>query len=197
MKHPFASVAVLASLALAQGAQAVEYNQVFPERSRLAFTYKQMGVPMQGGFKRFAAQLAFDPAKPETGRFSLNLDAASIDAGYPEANAEVVGKDWFNVKAFPQAGFVSSGVRALGGNRYEARGTLTIKGKARPVTAPFTLRADKSGASLDGAFVLKRLDHGIGEGSWGDPSVVADEVQIQFSIAAGTVSVAAPAKRKP
>jgi polyisoprenoid-binding protein YceI len=150
MKHPFASVAVLASLALAQGAQAVEYNQVFPERSRLAFTYKQMGVPMQGGFKRFAAQLAFDPAKPETGQDSaLSLDAASVDAGYQEANAEVVGKDWFNVKAFPTAGFVSSGVRALGGNRYEARGTLTIKGKARPVTAPFTLaRRQGHGASL-------------------------------------------------
>jgi hypothetical protein len=36
--------------------------------------------------------------------------------------------------------------------------------------------------------VLKRLDHGIGEGSWGDPSVVADDVQIQFSLAAGTVA---------
>ncbi len=184
-------------LALAHTAQAVEYNQVAPERSRLAFAYKQMGVAMNGGFKRFAAQLAFDPAKPEAGRFSLNLDMASIDAGYPEANAEVVGKDWFDTKRFPQASFVSSGVRALGGDRYEARGTLTIKGKARPVTTPFTLRADKNSASLDGAFVLKRLDYGIGEGSWGDPSVVADEVQIQFSIAARMAPAAAPAKRKP
>ncbi len=194
LKRLFACAALLA---LAHTAQAVEYNQVAPERSRLAFAYKQMGVAMNGGFKRFAAQLAFDPAKPEAGRFSLNLDMASIDAGYPEANAEVVGKDWFDIKRFPQASFVSSGVRALGGDRYEARGTLTIKGKARPVTAPFTLRADKSGASLDGAFVLKRLDYGIGEGSWGDPSVVADEVQIQFSIAATTVPAAAPTKRKP
>ncbi len=194
LKRLFACAALLA---LAHTAQAVEYNQVAPERSRLAFAYKQMGVAMNGGFKRFAAQLAFDPAKPEAGRFSLNLDMASIDAGYPEANAEVVGKDWFDIKRFPQASFVSSGVRALGGDRYEARGTLTIKGKARPVTAPFTLRADKSGASLDGAFVLKRLDYGIGEGSWGDPSVVADEVQIQFSIAARMAPAAAPAKRKP
>jgi polyisoprenoid-binding protein YceI len=154
-------------------------------------------VAMNGAFKRFTAQLAFDPAKPESGRFSLNLDLASIDAGYPEANAEVVGKDWFNIKAFPQASFTSSGVRALGGNRYEAHGTLTIKGKARPVTAPFTLRADKSVASLDGGFVLKRLDYGIGEGSWGDPSVVADEVWIQFSIAAGSAPASAPTKRKP
>lgn len=189
--------ACAALLIVAQTVHAVEYNQVAPERSRLAFAYKQMGVAMNGGFKRFTAQLAFDPAKPEAGRFNLNLDMASIDAGYPEANAEVGGKDWFDFKRFPQASFVSSGVRPLGGSRYEARGTLTIKGKARPVTAPFTLRADKTGASLDGAFVLKRLDYGIGEGSWGDTSVVADEVQIQFSIAAASAPATVPAKRKP
>mgnify|MGYP000953622659 CR=1 FL=1 len=189
----------LASLLLGlvtHSAQAVVYDRVAPERSRLAFAYKQMGVAMNGGFKRFTAQLAFDPARPEQGVFSLDLDMSSIDAGYPEANAEVVGKDWFDVKRFPQARFVSSGVRALGGNRYEARGTLTIKGKTRPVTAPFTLRADKAGASLDGSFVLKRLDYGIGEGAWGDPGVVADEVAIQFTIATGTAS-ALPGPRKP
>lgn len=182
-------------LALPGLASAVEYTLVFPEKSRIAFVSKQMGVPVDGAFRRFLAQMAFDPAKPEAGKINLSLDLASVDAGYKEANDEVVGKNWFNVKAFPNATFVSSGVRALGNNRYEVRGTLGIKGKSRPVVAPFTLRSDKDTATFEGSFVLKRLEYGIGEGSWGDPSVVADDVQVKFSLVAG----AAPTtiKRKP
>lgn len=185
----------IALLFLATQAQAVEYTQVFPERSHIGFVSKQMGVAVDGGFKRFQAQLAFDPAKPESAKVNLTLDLASVDAGSKEANDEVVGKHWFNVKSFPQATFVSSGVRVLGNNRYEARGTLSIKGRARDVAAPFAVRVDQGTATFDGGFILKRLEYGIGEGTWGDPSVVADEVRIKFSIVAGTAPAAA--KRKP
>ncbi len=193
--RPLGMGMLVAALLPSSVAQAVEFNQVFPERSRIAFISKQMGVPVDGAFRRFQAQLAFDPAKPEAGKVNLTLDLASVDAGYKEANDEVVGKNWFNVKVFPSATFTSSGVRALGNNRYEARGTLTIKGKAREVAAPFSVRTDKGTATFDGGFTLKRLEYGIGDGSWGDPSVVADEVQIKFSIVAGTAP--ATAKRKP
>lgn len=182
-------------LALPGLASATEFNQVFPEKSRIAFVSKQMGVPVDGAFRRFQAQIAFDPARPEAGKINLSLDLASVDAGYKEANDEVVGKNWFNVKVFPNATFVSSGVRALGNNRYEVRGTLGIKGKSRQIAAPFTLRSDKDTATFDGSFVLKRLEYGIGEGSWGDPSVVADDVQVKFSLVAG--STPPTIKRKP
>lgn len=182
-------------LALPGLATAAEYNVVIPEKSRIAFVSKQMGVPVDGTFRRFQAQMAFDPAKPEAGKINLSLDLASIDAGYKEANDEVVGKNWFNVKAFPNASFVSSGVRPLGNNRYEVRGTLSIKGRSRPIVAPFTLRSDKDTATFEGSFVLKRLEYGIGEGAWGDPSVVADDVQVKFSLVAGTSPTTV--KRKP
>jgi polyisoprenoid-binding protein YceI len=182
-------------LAMTASAQAVEFNQVFPERSQITFVSKQMGVPVDGGFKRFQAQLVFDPAKPEAGKINLVLDLASIDAGAKEANDEVVGKNWFNVKTFPHATFVASGVRALGGGRYEARGSLSIKGRTREVTTPFSFRIDKGMGRFEGGFVMKRLEYGIGEGTWGDPSVVADEVKISYSIVAGSAP-AAPT-RKP
>ena len=37
----------------------------------------------------------------------LDIDLASVDAGSPDANNEVVGKAWFNLKAFPTASFDS------------------------------------------------------------------------------------------
>lgn len=173
---------VLAGFALVQPAAAASYTRVLPEKSTLAFVSSQMGVSVDGSFKRFTATLDFDPAKPEAGKATLDIDLASIDAGGPEANDEVKGKNWFDVKQFPTARFVSTSVKPLGSNKYEVRGQMTIRGKSREVVAPFTLKPDGAGAVLEGGFQLKRLDYGIGTGAWGDTSVVADEVQIKFRL---------------
>ena len=176
---------MLAALPLA--AQAVEYNLVQPEKSRVTFVSKQMGVPVEGGFGKFAAQIAFDPAKPEAGRAQIDLDLASIDAGSAEANDEVKSKAWFDTRQFPRASFVSTGVKPLGGGRYEARGKMTIKGKTRDVVAPFSFKADGSAAVLEGVIPVMRLQFGVGEGLWSDTGTVADEVQVKFrfTVAAG------------
>jgi len=57
---------------------------------------------------------------------------------------------------------------------------MSIKGRTQTVTAPFTLNQQGSNAIVDGAFVLKRADFAIGEGSWSDFGTVANEIQIKF-----------------
>ncbi len=170
----------LLSLLLAGVAQAAEFGTLQTEKSSIAFVSKQMNVPVEGAFRKFTAQIVLDPARPEAGRAQIEIDLASIDAGSEEANEEVKGKSWFNVRDFPKAGFSSTSVKSLGGGRYETSGKLSIKGKTLEVRAPFTLRQEKDRLFLDGSFPLKRLDYGIGSGIWSDTSVVADEVQIKF-----------------
>jgi polyisoprenoid-binding protein YceI len=104
----------------------------------------------------------------------------SIDAGSDEANDEVKSKSWFNVKQYPSATFVSSAVKTLGGNRYQAVGKFTIKGKVRDVVVPFTAVPAGESLLLDGSIPISRAAFGIGEGAWADPSVVADDVQVKF-----------------
>jgi polyisoprenoid-binding protein YceI len=173
---------LLAGVLLATAAVAAELTQFKPEKSQITFVSKQMGVPVDGRFKKFDAKIAVDPAKPETGKAQFDIDLASIDTGSSEADAEVKGKSWFNSAAFPKASFVSSQVRALGGGRYEALGKLTIKGTTRDVAAPFVIKTDAGGAWFDGGFTLNRLQFKIGEGAWADTSTVADEIQVKFKI---------------
>lgn len=174
-----AGLFLLPSVAFAAGS----YTRVLPEKSSLAFVSSQMGVSVDGSFKRFSATVNFDPAMPEAGRATLDIDLASIDAGGSEANEEVKGKNWFDVKQHPTARFVSTSVKPLGNNRYEVRGNMSIRGQTREVAAPFTLKTDGAGAVLEGSFPLKRLDYGIGSGVWGDTDVVANEVRISFRLA--------------
>ena len=157
----------LAFASLIPAAHAVEYTQVQVDKSAVNFVYKQMGVAVDGKFRRFSSTLNFDPAKPAT-----------------EGDQEVAGKQWFNTKAFPTARFVSGSVKALGGNRYEVAGQLTIKGKTQDVVVPATFTAQGNAGVFDGSFTIRRADFTIGEGAWAKFDIVANDVLVKFRITA-------------
>lgn len=191
---PFAIVASLAAALFAANTQATEYSAVQTDKSTLTFISKQMGVPINGRFPKFTAQVAFDPAKPETGTVSISIDLASIDAGSKDANDDVVGKEWFHVRMFPAATFSAAGMKALGGGKYEVNGPLAMKGRTKPVAATFAFKTEGNNGVFDGGFTLKRIDYGIGEGPWTDVSMVANDVQVNFHIVA---AASAPATAPP
>jgi polyisoprenoid-binding protein YceI len=149
-------------------------------KSEIVFVSKQMGVPVEGRFRKFSVQLDFDAKKPETAKAALEVDISSIDAGSPEADGEVVRKPWFNAAQFPKATFGSTSIKPLGNNRYELTGPITIKGKTRNVTTPFTVKAAGATQVFEGTFILNRSEFGIGDGPWNDPETVALEVQVRF-----------------
>jgi polyisoprenoid-binding protein YceI len=92
---------LLASCASAGLAQ----QALVPAQSDIAFTSRQMGVPVDGRFKKFGAQIAFDPKKPEASKIAFTIDLGSVSLGAVEAETELAKSDWFNTKAFPQAFF--------------------------------------------------------------------------------------------
>lgn len=178
-------------LLLSGAASALEFNRVLAQESMVTFGYTQMGVPMDGKFGKFAAQLAFDPAKVANAQARIDIEVVSIDIGSVEANDEVVGKLWFNARTYPAASFVSTGLKSLGGNRYEASGKLSIKGRTREVKAPVTFTSAGNRGVFDGGFTINRLDYAIGEGEWIDVGAVANEIRIRFHL----VVNAAPGKQ--
>ena len=179
---------IILALALATAflGHAVEYTQVQADKSAINFTYKQMGVAVDGKFKKFASQLTFDPAKPAAAKATFDVELASVDTGAPEGDQEVAGKPWFNTKAFPTAKFVSGSVKPLGGNKYEVAGQLNIKGKTQEVVVPATFTAQGNTGVFDGSFTIRRADFSIGEGSWAKFDIVANDVLIKFRITANS-----------
>ncbi len=176
----------LSATALAVQAQAAPYTAIVPAKSSVTFSYKQMGVGMDGRFKKFAAQVNFDPTKAEQAKASLEVDLASVDAGSSEADDEVVTKSWFNAKAFPKASFVAKQIKQTAPNQYEVQGTLSIKGLAREVKFPMKHTAQGKDGLLTGGFTLQRADYTIGEGMWAKFDVVANDIQVNFSLTATT-----------
>lgn len=174
--------AVLASAALL-GTAAMAAQALVPAQSAVNFTAKQMGVPLQGHFQKFEAQVNFDTAKPETSKIRFTVDTGSATMGSKETDSNLLGADWFNIAKFPKATFDSTAVKALGGGKYQVDGTLTIKGNAQKVSLPVTLTQSGATTIASGTLPLKRLAFKIGDGDWADTSMVADEVNVQFKLA--------------
>ncbi|WP_042423725.1 YceI family protein [Comamonas granuli] len=161
---------------------ALAQQQLVAAQSSVSFTAKQMGVPLQGQFKKFDAQVAFDPAKLASSRIRFTVDTGSATMGARETDAELPKPVWFNVVQFPQATFESSSIKALGGGKFDVAGKLTIKGTAVDVNVPVQLAQSGSTTTATGSLPLKRLAFKIGDGEWADTSMVADEVQVKFSL---------------
>ena len=161
---------------------ALAQQKLLAEKSELRFVAKQENVPMEGRFRKFAAEVNFDPQKPEASKATIDIDLNSIDMGSPDAESEIKGKPWFNVPVFPRATFALTSVKPLGGGKYEAQGKLSLKGIARDVAAPFQLRQQGGESIAEGAFAMKRLDFKIGEGEWSATDTVANDVQVRFRL---------------
>ncbi len=174
----------LALLALAAVLVLPALARVDVAKSSVSAVSKQMGVPVEGKFSRFSAEVVFDPARPAEGKASVEIDIASFDLGADEFNRETVKPEWFNAAKFPRASFVTSAIRPLGAGRLEAAGKLTIKGISREVVAPVSYRTEGGRQVFEGALPIRRLQFNIGEGEWKDTSTVADEVEIRFRIVA-------------
>ena len=177
------SLSALAALALTTAPAAWAQQKLLPAQSEIAFVSKQMGVPVEGKFTKFDAQVAFDPKKPEAARIAFTVDLGSASLGSAETESELVKPAWFNTPKFPQASFQSTTVKGLGGGRFEVNGKLTIKGNARDVVVPVALTQAGGTTTATGSFTLKRLEFKIGEGEWTDTSMVANDVQVKLKLA--------------
>lgn len=171
----------LLGLTLAASAAALKTD---PAKTTVSATFKQMNVPVEAKFKKFAVAIDYDAAKPDAAKATVDVDTASLDVGDADMNKEVAKKEWFNAAQFPKASFVSTAIKSAGAGKLTVTGKLTIKGKATDVTFPLTVKADGGKQVFDGAVPIKRLTYNIGEGEWKDTGMVADEVTIKFHVVA-------------
>lgn len=153
---------------------------VLIDKSEIRFVSKQMGINVEGSFRRWKANIVFLPGDLAHSKADFEIELASIDLASDEAESEARRPSWFDTAKFPVARFVSTSIRDVGGGKYEVAGKLTLKGVARDAVVPIALARDASGNSVaEGTFTIKRLDYRIGDADWADPDTVANEVVVR------------------
>tara|TARA_R110000787_G_scaffold62117_4_gene140618 strand:- start:5081 stop:5725 length:645 start_codon:yes stop_codon:yes gene_type:complete len=136
-----------------------------------------------GRFELYDASLTGDANDPASASVEAVIDMTSLDVANETFAAELMGPDWFDAAAFPEAVFISTSVTLTGDTTASVSGELTLHG----VTAPIALDATFNGAAFDrlraadvvGFSATTRIDRtqfGVSKYS----GLLADEVEIEI-----------------
>jgi len=168
----------------------------------LVFRVSHMGLSRYNmRFKRFDADLKFDPQNPENSSVIATIDPTSIETDYPEPkkvnfNSVLQGSDWLNVKQFKNITFRSEKIELTGANTARIHGQLTMHGVTVPLTLyaifnggyasnPMDPAGSRIGFSARGA--LARSEFGMSYGipakgsSMGVGNVVEFAIEVEFT----------------
>ena len=168
-------VVLLMSLLLASVSNAADWKM--QAGSTLGFSTSYQGEVFQGRFGKFTPKIRFDPAKLAQSRFDVVIALGSANTSNDERDEMLHGEGFFNSGKWAQARYSATKFRALGGNRYAADGSLSLRGVSKPVTLTFTWTPGAKPV-LVGEAVLKRLDFGVGDGDWADTGLIPNEVKV-------------------
>ena len=176
-RRHFAAFAAIAFVVVGARADAAAIDA---RKSEITATFRQMNVPVDGRFTRVRGKIEFAPDRPAAARAEIEVDTASIDVGAPEYNDELQQKEWFDSATYPRARFVTTRVTSTGRDRFDAVGTLTLKGKAQKLRVPIARRRVGGEHIYEGEVPISRKAFGIGGAAWDD--TVADRVIVKFRI---------------
>lgn len=170
--------------ALASGVlMAAELNVGPSTKSTVVATFRQEGVAVDSPFTRFSGRISYDPSNVGAATALIEVETASLDIGDAAYNAEVARKSWFDSGTHPKGVFRSTAIKPVNATRFDATGTLTIKGKVQTITVPVTMSTTPAGTVFDGSFTISRKAFGIGDPIWED--VLEDKVVVKFHLVGG------------
>ena len=156
--------------------------------SSLGFASSMAGERFTGQFRRWDADIRFDPAQLAASSVTATIDVASVTTANADRDQALPTPTFFNAPAFPRATFVAKGFTATGPGRYQTTGVLTLRGVAKPLTLPFTLAATGTQARMTSVVAINRLAFGVGQGEWKATDAIP---------AAVTINIALTARRAP
>lgn len=151
---------------------------------RLGFTARWNSEAVEGRFDRWRADIRFSPDQLAASRINVTVDLASANTGDGQRDDSLKGSDFFDTAAHPSATFTARDVRHLGGDRYDARGALNLRGASKPATLRFTLSIEGKRAQVSGTALLDRTAFGIGQGEWASTDAIASGVDVAFAFTA-------------
>jgi|WetSurMetagenome_2_1015567.scaffolds.fasta_scaffold84936_2 polyisoprenoid-binding protein YceI len=152
--------------------------------SKLGFRSTFAGQPVEGVFKRWDAQISFDPKALGASKAVVSVDMTSAATGDSGRDQALPTRDWFDAVRFPRATFTTAGFKELGGGRYQAQGVLSLRGVSRPVTLPFTLAVTGEVAKMTGVLSVNRSLFGVGQGQFKSAETVPFDVTVNVALTA-------------
>ncbi len=209
-----------AMLAMGQASAQPAGLQVDPDRSFIiAIAHKAgllsgIGVGHEHGIvaTSWSAMSCLNEANPAASRVMVTIPTASLRIDTPDARrlaglapsgpsakdmeeiqAKMIGADMLDALHYPEIRFATTSVRQGVGGLLTLDGTLSIRGRERPMSVPLKLDLAQDGSRhFSGSFAVKQTDYGITPVSISGLVKVKDVVDVRIEIYAKPVASACP-----
>jgi polyisoprenoid-binding protein YceI len=152
--------------------------------SSVRFTSSMNGQAFSGGFRRWDADIRFDPKNLAGSSVKARFDTASAVTGDPDRDQALPTEAFLSAAKFPVASYEASSFHDLGGGRFEALGRLTLRGISKPLTLPFTLAISGADARMKASVAINRLAFGVGQNEWKVVTTLPAPVRVDIQIVA-------------
>jgi polyisoprenoid-binding protein YceI len=131
--------------------------------SRVGFQATLGGQTVDGVFKSWDAQIAFDPKNLKASHALITVETASAMTGQPTRDELLPTAPWLNTRNFPKAVLVSRSIAQASPGHYVAAADLKLKGVTKRVSIPFTVNVSQTTGHMIAAMMLDRRAFGIGQ----------------------------------
>ncbi len=170
---------------LAAPAPAAPVWSVDRAASRLNFRAAVAGQTIDGVFKSWDAEIAFDPQNLRASRAVISVNTASAITGQPARDAILPTGGWLSTRRFPKAQLVTRSIVQTGPNRYVASAALTIRGVSRLVNVPFTATIGRGDIGrMQATLTIDRNLFGVGQAGGRSVPSVGPNVVLMMHLAA-------------
>lgn len=164
-------------------ALAAETYTIDPAHTAVVWHISHFGFSNPSGKWMVASgTLTLDEAKPQDSKVDVIIKIADIDTGIPDLDRHLKSEEFFDVKKYAEATFVSNKVVVTGKKTAKVTGILTLHGVSKPVTLNVTLNKigmnfhNKKAVGFTATTQLKRSDFGMNKLLPG----LGDEVKIEI-----------------
>lgn len=106
-----------------------------PAHSSAEFKVRHMMMSnVRGSFRGLKGVLTLDKDNPANSSVKASGDVNTLTTGDEQRDAHLKSADFFDAAQYPEITFQSTSVKALGGDRFQVTGDLTMRGVTKPVT---------------------------------------------------------------
>jgi polyisoprenoid-binding protein YceI len=120
--------------------------------------------PRTGGFAKFSGKVTVDPATSAIKSISTDIDTTSLYTSIPKLTDHLRTADFFEVREYPSAKFVSTKVAAGKAGAVQVTGNLTLHGVTKEISFPATVEVTDKGLTLTSEFTIDRSQFGMNYG---------------------------------
>jgi polyisoprenoid-binding protein YceI len=153
--------------------------RITSSNNKIGFTGTKPNGKHDGGFKEFKGTAAVKDGDVTKAQIKVEIDMTSIFTDTPQVTNHLKTADFFDVKKYPKATFVSTKIEKKGDD-YLVTGKLTMHGVTKELSFPAKVEANDAGFSLESNFEINRHDWKVSYG----PGRVDDMVKLSLSVSA-------------